>query len=654
MRAGAPLEVLLLGVASLLPACSTRSSSASPPVVVPRATHSGPMVLSPDGSRLYVVHPDADEVSVIDTGSESLVLEIPMAATPPAMDASAGMMGHYTPSVSPRAIAIDDAGKTLYVTGQRSGHLYTFDAASGTKTGDTVACAEPIGVLLDAKAESVYVACSQDDMILQFGAPTLGKVASVPSAHKPWALAWAADGTTLLATHLLGWSPLPATANTSSPGVSAFKTSPLAFDATWQIEDGPPAVVDGGGPDSGAGTNPVVPHGVVRGVYDAVVRPGTTDLWTVHLMLGIDTAQPDLDFLETVFPAVTILSADGSQSARLTVSTSPGDGAAFGDIVSGPRALNFSSDGRYAFIVDTGSEDILVVDANAQVEAALVRPLPGHMPEGAVWGPGNKLYVQERNTEDVAVLDVVEAEGAVTVTVETTVIGAISHDPMPQNLRLGQHLFYSANSDEYPITSNHWVSCSSCHLEGHSDAVTWKFSEGPRDTPSNGGGTLDTGFLFRSADRNKVQDYWQTIDVEQGGNFSLDASTQVPLLNAIADYVNYAIPIPVPPTQDPSAVAAGEAVWNAAGCTFCHAGEARTDSGRGNPTLDLAGPVVSTETAGGVLLHDVGTCVTEPFPDVSHKSIDGNPRPSCSFDTPSLRGLWDSAPYFHDGSATTL
>ena len=50
--------------------------------------------------------------------------------------------------------------------------------------------------------------------------------------------------------------------------------------------------------------------------------------------------------------------------------TMPGSGGSFSDVVSGPRALNFSSDGRYAFIVDTGSEDILVVDANAQVEAA--------------------------------------------------------------------------------------------------------------------------------------------------------------------------------------------------------------------------------------------------------------------------------------------
>ena len=75
-------------------------------------------------------------------------------------------------------------------------------------------------------------------------------------------------------------------------------------------------------------------------------------------------------------------------------------------------------------------------------------------------------------------------------------------------------------------------------------------------------------------------------------------------------------------------------------------GPNRTDSGQGNPTLDLSGPI---------LLHDVGTCVTSgPWPDVAHDDITGAPRAACAFDTPALRGLSDSAPYLHDGSAATL
>jgi cytochrome c peroxidase len=229
---------------------------------------------------------------------------------------------------------------------------------------------------------------------------------------------------------------------------------------------------------------------------------------------------------------------------------------------------------------------------------------------------------------------------------------------------MGQKLFYSANSDDVPMTQNHWVACATCHVEGRSDAVTWLFAQGPRDTPTNAGGMLDTGFLFRTADRSRVQDYWKTIDVEQGGDVQ-PGGAQEPLLDAIADYVNHAIPVPVPPSTDAThqlqgdALAAvraqGATVFAQVGCANCHSGPAKTDSGMDNPMLDLSGAVVSSAATGGVLLHDVGTCVTSGgWPDVVHDDIDGDPRPSCAFDTPALRGLVDSAPYFHDGSAPTL
>ncbi|HEY0482166.1 MAG TPA: di-heme oxidoredictase family protein, partial [Kofleriaceae bacterium] len=205
---------------------------------------------------------------------------------------------------------------------------------------------------------------------------------------------------------------------------------------------------------------------------------------------------------------------------------------------------------------------------------------------------------------------------------------------------------YSANSDEYPVTQNHWVACASCHLEGRSDAVTWRFAQGPRDTPSNAGGMLGTGFLFRTATRTRVQDYWHTINDEQGGD--LDPDTAAPLLDALAAYVNFGIPLPVPPATDPARVARGRAIFERpdVGCASCHAGPRFTDSGQGNPQLALDGEL---------RLHDVGTCVTGgAWPDTPVDDVDGHPRTACALDTPSLSGVASSAPYLHDGSAPTL
>src|SRR6185312_7924834 len=148
--------------------------------------------------------------------------------------------------------------------------------------------------------------------------------------------------------------------------------------------------------------------------------------------------------------------------------------------------------------------DVLAVDAANDVEAALLRPLPGHMPEGIALSPDESVaYIDERNTGDVAIVSI-DRTGDHPVLSVQGVIPRLAVDPMPAHLRLGQHLFYSANSDEYPITKNHWVACASCHIEGRSDAVTWLFAQGPRDTPTNAGGMLGTGFLFRTADRNQI------------------------------------------------------------------------------------------------------------------------------------------------------
>ncbi|HVZ89536.1 MAG TPA: hypothetical protein VHG72_21420 [Polyangia bacterium] len=620
---------LLLGV-SVFNACSGDNHAVVTPEL-PAPAHSGSLAISSDGSRLYVVHPDADSVSIVDARKRTLVQEILLAGAHPAVDPSTN---RYDPAVGPRALALDPRGATLYVTGQRSGLLYAIDTASGQVKQSVAVGAEPIGVLVSSDGTQVFVACAQDDQVVAVDAASLTVTATAPTPRKPWALAFAPDGATLLATHLLG------------PGVTALTTNPLALAQTWVIADGP------------SQDDPTKPHGQVRGIYDAVARPGSSEVWVAHLMLGTDTPQPTLVFNNTVFPALSILDgASGVQLARLSVSattSSLGDDGAFGDVVSGPHALAFSGDGQYAFVADADSEDVLIVDAAQRTEAQIVRPLPGHLPEGVVWRD-DEIYVQERNSEDIAAFKVTEATTGLTVTPDGDPIPTLTADPMPADLRLGQKLFYSANSDDVPVTQDHWVACATCHLEGRSDAVTWKFAQGPRDTPTNAGGTLDTGFLFRTADRTQVQDYWKTIDVEQGGHFAITNAAQKPLLDALADFVNHAIPTPVPPATDPTLVAQGETVFEQVGCITCHSGPAKTDSGAGNPGLDLGGPLVATATPGGVLLHDVGTCVTNgPWPDVVHDDINGDPRTACAFDTPALRGLVDSAPYLHDGSAGTL
>jgi DNA-binding beta-propeller fold protein YncE len=592
--------------------------SADGPNATASLAHSSSIALSADGTRLYVVNADVDSISVIDTSERQLIDTYMLAPLP-----TVGSDGTYTPAVMPRALALSPDGTTLFATGERSGMLYAIDLASRAQTSVAV-CSEPIGVLAGDGAQ--YVACSQDREVAKVA--SMQVAGTVPVGGEAWALGWLSDGT-FLATNLLG------------PGATQIDPTAMTVKATWSI------------PDTAPRSDARLAHGQVRGIYDVAARPTTNEVWFTHAMLGTDTAQPTLDFERTAFPAISIANG-GSYETTLSTDAQdvPGIDGSFGDVVSGPHAIAFVHDGSLALMVDTNSEDVLVVGGN-QVESSLVRPLPGHMPEGIAISPDDThAYVDERNTGDIAVLDI-GSDGSVVV--DGDPIARYTTDPMPPQIRLGQHLFYSANSDEYPITTNHWISCATCHMEGRSDAVTWDFAQGPRDTPSNAGGMHDTGFLFRTADRNQVQDYWHTVNVEQGGNF--DPTAQATLLDAIEAYVDNAIPLPVPPSTDPIMVMRGEQLFNdpTVGCAGCHSGPRFTDSGMYNPTLDLTQPIcASTPVAPCVLLHDVGTCNTSAYPDVAHDDIDNDLRAACLFDTPSLSGVASTPPYLHDGTAATL
>ena len=102
-----------------------------------------------------------------------------------------------------------------------------------------------------------------------------------------------------------------------------------------------------------------------------------------------------------------------------------------------------------------------------------------------------------------------------------------------------------------------------------------------------------------------------------------------PDLDALAAFVTRLNHFPRSPyrnrdgTLSPSAVR-GKAIFMTLDCTHCHAGSAMIDS----------------------QLHDVGTL----------KGTSGrrSGQPLTGIDTQTLRGIWATAPYLHDGSARTL
>jgi YVTN family beta-propeller protein len=634
------MRKLIFVLAAMLASCGDDSASipdapspdaatpdASMTAQVPQTSHA--LGLTHDDASLWVTNPDSDSISVIDTATRTLRQEILLEGQRPAQDPTTH---RYDPVAKPRALTLDEPKGKVYVAGQMSSKVYVVDLHAMSVLRSIPVGAEPIAIVASTDGSTIYVVSHQAATVTKIDAASDTVTATLPIGNFPWGASISADGGSLFVTHFL-----------TDPGVTVIDTHSFSVRTVTALPDEP----------QDSGMNKLVPNGKVRGAYTVVPRPTTGELWVPHLLLAVLTPQPALDFQSTVFPTVSRLAPTGaSVTSRILFKplTVPGAGGNFTDSCSGPRDVAFTPDGSLALVALAQSEDVMVFDGTTGNEVDLVRPLPSAFLEGIVVdGAGAKAYVLGRNTHNVTVL-ALNASAGRKAQIDGAPIDTLMMDPMPANLRLGQRLFYTANSAAYPITQNFWVACSSCHLEGRTDAVTWLFEQGPRDTPSNAGGPINTGFLFRQATRNNVTDYWKTIEVEQGGVFEASNPAQLPLLQALADFVNYAIPFPPNPnlaadgTLTPSQQRGHDLFI--ANCTNCHTGAFLTDSGANNPTLDMSGQI---------RLHDIGTCVTTgPHPDQPTTDIAGNARTACNFDTPSLRGVFATPPYFHDGSAATL
>jgi cytochrome c5 len=142
--------------------------------------------------------------------------------------------------------------------------------------------------------------------------------------------------------------------------------------------------------------------------------------------------------------------------------------------------------------------------------------------------------------------------------------------------------------------------------------------------------------------------YWNRyVSVTQmGGQGTFTESrTGVNVTNGTTDLVSSKLPAlqayqlslvaPLPPVGsfDPNAALRGKAVFDGAGkCATCHSGALLTDA---NTTLHAPADVVSEPEPGGVASYASRSATKQ-------------------YRTAPLAGLWQHAPYFHNGSAATL
>lgn len=178
-------------------------------------------------------------------------------------------------------------------------------------------------------------------------------------------------------------------------------------------------------------------------------------------------------------------------------------------------------------------------------------------------------------------------------------------DPALADAARGRLLFY--RTDDVRI-SNDGVACSSCHIDGRDDGITWSTPMGPRQTPMLAGRLADTAPYGWEGDKPSIADYVGNTVTRLGGR-GLGPQE-------LADVAQFLLAAPPPPgAGEESALAQrGQQIFFDPGqaCASCHMGGTSTDA------------TVHTFT------------------------------PGAGFDTPSLRFVRGTAPYFHDGRYPTL
>ncbi len=330
----------------------------------------------------------------------------------------------------------------------------------------------------------------------------------------------------------------------------------------------------------------------------------------------------------SIFPILSVVKrgrGDHGQRKPIALDTYNGFRA-----VAMPWDAALTADGRLLLTVYAGSDDMHVsrVLDDDYYEIELLRPAfrVGRNPRAVVAHPDRpEAYVYCTLDFEIAIVDLNGLRIARRV--------RVTDPPYSQQIWRGKVLF---NSALQPMAGRRWVSCAVCHPDGQPDGRTWQMPEGLRNTPSLAGIRYTTP-LHWSADRDEVQDFEHTIRGPLMRGRGLLRGKPYPSLgppnagrsadlDALAAYCNSFdfSPSPFAPDGKLTELAErGRRIFfrEDVGCARCHTGPYFTDR----------------------KLHDVGTGQDDP-----------TERLGPAYDTPTLLGVYRTAPYLHHGKAATL
>ena len=275
-----------------------------------------------------------------------------------------------------------------------------------------------------------------------------------------------------------------------------------------------------------------------------------------------------------------------------------------GDGLGDPSALTLTSDGQIA--VALGGVDKIAWRALG-ARSFIQRPVGAQPVALATDRQNRRLFVANRLDDSISVIDLAEASVRETI--------SLGPRPEPNAVERGERLFYDAR-----LSLHGWYSCHSCHTDGHtSGLLNDNLGDGtfgyPKRIPSLLGTVNTAPWAWNGSQPDLTEQIRSSLVNTMHGPPEGASDRNV---SELAAYLETLAPPPglgrargdVPPTR-------GAQLFNDLHCTTCHAGTRFTSAA----TYDVG-------------VHD--------------------PHGATHFNPPSLLGVSQRGPFFHDGRSGTL
>ncbi|MFN3649663.1 MAG: beta-propeller fold lactonase family protein [Armatimonadota bacterium] len=532
--------------------------AAAPAVQGNRAPYD--LVFSPDGSRVYVTESAEGTVAVIDARERRVLSRFP------------------TGGEMPRGLALTPDGSEVVVANSYSGTVSVLGAAEGKPRLTARIPGMPYGVAVSPDGKHAYVTVSQLDELAVLDLSSGEIVRRIPVGRRPRAVAITPDGKTVVVANLAGGS------------LSVVDVTSEAEPAQVKLK----------------GIN-------VRGV--AVTADGKEAYATLMPAFNTKVTTDPKEIWHNVIQAVELRGAasEVGEDQWTDFARIPGSVEVIGSPDQHDIVLDKAA--QHAWVSVAGRDMVTRFTIHDRRRISIwpfsqVETLVGANPRGLALSPdGKEVWVANHLGNSLSIVDAIGSQVLAAVP-----LGAASRvDPTIQ----GQYLFHNAR-----LTRSHRFTCASCHPDGGTDGLTWRFAHvqdgldrrSSRDLRTGIGGTAP--FRWSGADAHLEQ------FVEEEVTGLLYGPRPTPEETAALIAAVDAFRLPPNPHREESGDLTGEArqgkalFEGKAGCSGCHAGPKAGGSG--------LNAWIGTTPEGKTL------------------------------DVPQLVGVYDSAPYLHDGRAATL